>query len=236
MQVKIKTGTIFKDKGYKLKINYFKSIICLIFSALMLVISQPAEAKTYHMIAYTMDKISTTKQIPKLLTLKVPAQEIDGGNIQLEKEVLIRVKVIEINQAKRGKRDGYITTKLLAYTVPSPENETVDLTDRNIELTIKRYSEKDFKGLAKSAATVVVGQVAGIPFLSQGVAAVKGAVKPKEGKSRIKSAGISVYESTPLSYFNKGENLELAIGDKLTLSFKLPAPEDSPNYEYEIQE
>ncbi len=220
-----------------MKTNYYLKIcIYLIFSAFILAFSQPAEAKTYHMVAYTMDKISTTKQVPKLLTLKVPAQEIGGGSIQLEKEILIRVKVLEVNEAKRGKRDGYVTTKLLAYTVPSLDNETVDLSERNIEFKIKRYSEKDFKGLAKNAATAVVGQVAGIPFLSQGVAAVKGAVKPMEGKSRIKSAGISVYESTPFSYFNKGENLDLSIGDKLTLSFKIPEAEDAVNYEYEVQE
>lgn len=220
-----------------MKINNIKLLISIFFISFALLISHPAEAKTYKMIAYTMDKISTTEKMPKYLTLKVPAQIIAGGDIQIQNESLIRVKITEISPAKRGKRDGFIITKLIAYSVPTLDQAAVDVSDKNIELKIKRYTEKDFKGLAKSAATTVVSHVAGIPFLNQGVAAVKGAVKPKEGTSRIKSAGINVYESTPFSYFNKGEDLNLAIGEKLTLSFKTATEEnDQPNYEYTPQE
>ena len=55
-------------------------------------------------------------------------------------------------------------------------------------------------------------------------------------KSYDKSAGVNLYQSTPFSYVQKGEDLNVDIGEKLTLSFKTDEPEDEPNYEYTQQE
>lgn len=213
-----------------------KALIMLIFAFTIFFNTQTAEAKTYKMIAFSLDKITTTENTQQYLTLKVPAQVIAGADIQLENEALIRVKITEVHPAKRGKRDGYVITKLIAYSVPSQNNEAINVADRNIELKIKKYSQTDFKGLATSAATTVVSHVVGIPFLNQGVAAVKGAVNPNEGQSRLKSASMNVYESTPFSYIKKGEELNISVGEKLTLSFKTNEPEEEPNYEYTPQQ
>ena len=220
-----------------MKFNYIKLLVFAVLFVFAFLSCNCAEAKTYKMIAYSLDRISTTQKMPKYLTLKVPAQMLSGGDVQLQNESLIRVKILEVSPAKRGKRDGYVVTKLIAYSIPALENQAVDVSDKNIELKIKRYQEKDFKGLAQTAATTVVSHVAGIPFLNQGVAVVKGAVKPKEGTSRVKSAGVSLYESTPFAYFNKGKNLEVGIGEKLTLTVRT-VDEDgagAPNYEYTPQ-
>lgn len=215
-------------------LNKLKLVILPFLLIGMVFSDQPSEAKTYKMIAYSLDKISTTKDIQEYITLKVPAQTI-SGNIHLENESMLRVKITHIEPAKRGKRNGYIITKLIAYSIPSQDNKAIDVSDKEIELKIKKYSKTDFKGLATSAATSVVSHVVGIPFLNQGVAAVKGAVNPNEGQSRIKSAGVNLYESTPFSYVKRGEDLNVSIGDKLTLSFKTDEPEDEPNYEYTPQ-
>ena len=218
-------------------INKVKVVIFVLFLIAIFLTPQTVEAKTYKMLAVSLDKISTTENnLQKYITLKVPAQNIAGADIRLENESMLRVKITEIQPAKRGKRNGYIITKLVAYSIPSNDNKAIDVTDKNIELKIKKYSETDFKGLATTAATTVVSHVVGLPFLNQGVAALKGAVKPNEGQSRIKSAGVNLYQSTPFSYVQKGEDLNVDIGEKLTLSFKTDEPEDEPNYEYTQQE
>lgn len=215
-----------------------KKQIKLLFGLLLfcctLIYAQPSDAKTYKIVAYSLDKISTVEEVPEYLTLQVPSQTIAGTDLLLENDSLLRVKVTEINKAKRGKRNGFIVTKLVAYSIPSLNNKAIDVTDKEIELKIKKYSKTDFKGIAQSAATSVISHIVGIPFLNQGVAAVKGAAKPLEGQSRIKSAGISLYESTPFSYFKKGEDLNVKAGEKLTISFKSAEPEDNneTNYEY----
>ena len=65
-------------------------------------------------------------------------------------------------------------------------------------------------------------------------------VKNEEG-NRAKSAAVSVYESTPLSYASKGKELEFKKGQIFIMNFKLKdeeeeqAIEDKPNYTYEIE-
>ena len=99
---------------------------------------------------------------------------------------------------------------------------------------VKGYAPTDFKGLAQSAATTVAGQVLGVPFLTQGVAAVKGAVSPAEGESRLKSAGKSAYESSPLAYASKGEELDVKLGDKVTLAIRVNSDERDESVEENV--
>ena len=217
-----------------MRFNFIKTFLITLLLAFVFCFPQKAEARNYKIVAYCLDKISTTEKMPEYLTLQVPSQIIAHGKIKLENEALLRVKITQIHNAKRGKRDGYIETKLVAYSLTNKGNEAIDVTNNNLELKISRYLEADYKGFAQSTATSVVGHVVGIPFLNQGVAAVKGAVKPIEGKSRIKSAGINAYKSTPLTYIEKGKELNINPGDKITISFKSESEEENnPNYEYE---
>ena len=63
-------------------------------------------------------------------------------------------------------------------------------------------------------------------------------IKNERG-NRAKSAAISAYESTPLSYANKGKEIEIRKGQIFVMSFKAKdEPEENienkPNYSYEI--
>lgn len=203
-----------------------KSTCLIAFTLLTAICCQPSEAKTYKMIAESLTEISA-KETPKYITVQLPAQKITGSDFYTEKDVMLRAKVTRVEYAKRGKRDGYIEAKLLAYALPSENNRTVDISEKNFIVKVKRYTPTDFKGIAQSAATSVAGQVLSIPFFTQGVAAVKGAVKPIDGQSRLKSAGISAYESSPLTYLNKGKDLNVSLGDKLTIILKIDTPDET---------
>ncbi len=69
-----------------------------------------------------------------------------------------------------------------------------------------------------------------------GIALIEGAVKNEKG-NRAKSAVVSAYESTPLSYANKGKNIEVKKGQQFIMSFKeLKTQEnDEPNYTYTLE-
>lgn len=64
---------------------------------------------------------------------------------------------------------------------------------------------------------------------------MQGAVKNEQG-NRAKSAAVSVYENSPLSYINKGKELEIQEGQIFVMSFKQikddEEDKDKPNYEY----
>ena len=75
-------------------------------------------------------------------------------------------------------------------------------------------------------------------FVAPTVGLVEGAVKNEKG-NRAKSAAISAYENTPLSYANKGKEIEIKNGQIFIMNFKLKSEEDSevknlPNYSYEL--
>jgi len=213
-----------------MKKNNFKSIsrvlVATILFAGLFYSANAAEAKTYKLVGESLSTISTTKSMSELITIQVPAQKISGADICLENEAMLRAKVVKVQEARRGKMEGYIDTILVAYSVPSEGNKAVDVSEKKLPMRVKLYSETDFKGLAESAATTVASHLLDVPFLSQGVAAVKGAVSPIEGESRIKSVGVSVYESTPLAYLSKGRELEAVPGTKLTLIFKIDEPDE----------
>ena len=72
-------------------------------------------------------------------------------------------------------------------------------------------------------------------FVAPTVGLVEGAVKNEKG-NRAKSAVVSAYESTPLSYANKGKDLEFKKGQIFIMNFKLNNKEknNKPNYSYEL--
>ena len=91
----------------------------------------------------------------------------------------------------------------------------------------------DKKELAKSASLTVGSYF--VKGLSLGVNAVEGAIKNEEG-NRFKSSVVNVYENTPFSYVETGNELNILEGDIFWLKFKTPNDEEdsenAPNYEY----
>lgn len=87
------------------------------------------------------------------------------------------------------------------------------------------------KGQMATKAALTVGNhfVKGI---SMGYNAVKGAIQDEED-NRLKSAGVSVYENSPLSYIEEGNELNLVQGDKFYIKFGWNLDDDD---EDELQE
>ncbi len=178
-----------------------------------------AEAKTAKFVVQTLTPLSTVKRQQEYLTFKV-MQETVLDDISLEGGAYLRAKIVGVQNAQRGQRDAFLTARLIAYSVPSEDNKAVDVTDKNMDLKIKKYTPTDFAGMAMSAGTTVVSHVFKIPFLSQGIAVAKGVVDPIDGKNRLESVGVRLYESTPLTYASKGEELVVQEGEMLTVSYK----------------
>lgn len=94
---------------------------------------------------------------------------------------------------------------------------------------IGRYYQKiDKKEVAKNTS-LAVGSFF-LKGLSLGVNAVQGAIKNEEG-NRFKSSAKNVYDNSPLSYVEEGQELDIKPNDIFWLKFKTAA-DDEPNYEY----
>lgn len=102
----------------------------------------------------------------------------------------IELLILGYSKPKRGKLNGYYK---------------VEYISSNIQKGKMRVSTPmDMKEIAETAGITVAGLILQIPGFSQAIAVSKGLIAPNENQTRIESAGKNLYESTPLTYIEKG--------------------------------
>ena len=157
-----------------------------------------------------LNTISTARPTSHISIKLVDPLDIPNEQI-LKSGVILEGKLTNVVSPKRLKRSATFSFRPEKYTDPDGK---VHKLNTNIEAT---YTKPIDKGqLAKSAA-LGVGSFF-VKGLSTGVAAVEGAVKNEEG-NRIVSSAESVYENSPFSYVEKGEDLYITPGQNFFLKF-----------------
>ena len=197
---------------------------CSSLFLLLIMLSQPVLAKP---IAVEAMSNFTTENPPKEMSIKLLEDVAVDDNLMIKAETVVDGKVVDVTDPKRLKRNASFTFVPTSYK------------DKNGKIvTIKKYypakyTTKINKGqLAKSAA-LGVGSFF-VKGLSLGYSAVEGAIK-NEQDNRFKSSVTEVYQDSPLSYVEKGEELIIEKGQIFFLNFKTKddvPEEDKPNYEY----
>lgn len=175
----------------------------------------------------------STANPPKSISIKLtePLELTSGITLNAGDE--IQGELVDVKSPKRLKRDAGFSFKPKLYI--DNEGKT-----HNIENDITAsYTEPVDKGkLAKNTA-LGVGSFF-VKGLSLGYAAVEGAVKNDED-NRLKSSAVSVYESSPLSYVNKGEDIKIEKSQIFYLKFPEPETKNKSeinkeqNYTYTIE-
>lgn len=90
-------------------------------------------------------------------------------------------------------------------------------------LFAKYTTELDKVETTKTAALTVGNYF--VKGISCGYRTIEGAVKNPEG-NRFKSAGVALYNSTPLSYINKGKDISIDVGNEFLLNIEVVTPTD----------
>ena len=183
-----------------------KYIMLLLF---MLTVSIPVCAET--MAVQAMSNIST--QNPQdVIKVKV-IRDCKLGNIELKIGYILEGKMLTVKQPKRLKRDASFTFYPISYKdIDGCEN-------RFTKVYVGEYSSKFEINPAKVAKSAVLG--VGNHFvkgISAGYYAVEGAVRNEDG-NRLESAVHNVYENSPLSYVEKGEQLNIKQNTCFGLKF-----------------
>lgn len=184
-------------------------IILFLFTLFILMpINANAEILSHKIYAISHNDVNTEK-IAKgnILQFQAIEQYLISDTEYVEKDSILKLKINEYVQPKRGKRDGYLKVELISYTVPSQNDEVVVVNDKKLCGTLKLSTPKDIKEIAKGAGVTVVGHILKIPGFSQAIAVSKGLIKPNPEQNRLQSAGTNLYESTPLTLAEVGENL-----------------------------
>ncbi len=121
--------------------------------------------------------------------------ECENQNIY-EHHELVDITIKEYIKAKRGKRSGY-------YKIIYKNRNDIK------EGTMRASTPKDFENIAKQAGIAITGHILKVPGFSQVVAVSKGLLKPNENQNRLQSAGNNLYQSTPLTYIEKGTEFDV---------------------------
>ena len=177
----------------------------------------------------------STANPPKVWKVKVIEGFIADNGIQVNSNTVVEGKIIDVISPKRLKRPASFKFVPLSYY--SPQDGTTKYVKRDFVGKYSSRTEMTAGNLAKKGAVTAGNMLIG-SFVAPAVGLVEGAIKNERG-NRAKSAAISAYESTPLSYANKGKELEFKKGQVIIMNFKLNGESDDveknqPNYSYEI--
>ena len=125
-------------------------------------------------------------------------------------------KITDVKDPKRLKRNA--TFKFIPITYYDYVTEKKYNIKKSI---VGKYTSHDMTpaSIAKTGAVAAGNKLIGA-FIGPSVAIVEGAIK-NEQDNIAKSAAISVYESSPLSYVEKGKDLEIKKGDVFKINFNL---------------
>lgn len=162
----------------------------------------------------------STANPPKTWNLKIAETFTVQDKYIIKEGAILEGKITKVKGPTRGKRDGsfvYVPTALIM------DGQTY---------TIKRHFNGKYSSLngvsagsiAKKGAIMAGNQIINSTF-GPAVALVEGAVKNEEGNV-AKSAAVSAFNATPLSYVNKGKDLVINEGQVFTMSFKEDTPDE----------
>lgn len=124
-------------------------------------------------------------------------------NIELKVGDILEGKMLNVTEPQRLKRDASFTFYPLNYTDNAGKQKHIG------KIYVGSYTphfDIDAKKLAKNTVLIVGNHF--VKGVSAGYYAVEGAVK-NEDDNRLKSAAENVYENSPLSYVEKGEQLNI---------------------------
>ena len=164
--------------------------------------------------------------------IKIKDNFIMEDGTRVRANTIVEGKVVEVSGPKSLKRNA--TFKFVPVKYYDPKDDKVKNVKRDFEGKYSSMSEINAKTVAKKGAVTAGNMLIG-SFVAPAVGLVEGAVKNEKG-NRAKSAVVSAYESTPLSYASKGKNIEIKQGQVFIMSFKQKGEEvlDEPNYTYEM--
>ena len=155
------------------------------------------------------------------------------GNYELKAGDIIHCNVIKVTDPKRGKRSASFAVCPTSYT---SNDNTVTINENYYgKYASKIISKEELKNIDKvkvgEKAVLTVGNHF-VKGLTTGVTLAEGMIQNEEG-NRLKSGVKKVYKDSPLSYVEKGTELELESGSNFYLIFK---PSKSKNASDIIEE
>ena len=193
-----------------------------------------ANAASYKVHVIATEQFNTAQPAQKISVKVLEAAEL--GNYSLSPKDVLYCDVIKVTDPKRGKRSATFAVRPDHFV---KDSETVKISDNFYGKYASRVISKEE---LKNVDAVKVGKKAALTVgshfvkgLTTGVTLAEGMIENEEG-NRLESGVKKVYKESPLSYVEKGQELEIKTGDSFYLIFKPSKSKNASDISEEVLE
>lgn len=152
-------------------------------------------------------------QVPKEFSVSVVEEVLLDNGILLESNSIVQGIIINVENAKRAKRDANFLMMVTSYSIPS-SGKIVRLKPWQLVVKSQRYVPQNTFETIGNVSASAVGFF--IPGVSECYHFTTGAtIKHTPEQSRLKSGIVNVYENSIFSYISEGKELNLKPGQLL---------------------
>lgn len=158
------------------------------------------------------------KDLPNEIQLKVTEAQTVPSIINIPENSTITLEVIRAQRELRWHKGGLILCKLKSYTLQDC-SVPLDVQDKNIYLTIRKYEEIDKKEAWILGTELVLAQGASVfaPGVDIGYFFIKGAIQRKKHPHWFKAGVRNAYDNSIFWFPQKGKPIELTDGDQVKI-------------------
>lgn len=129
---------------------------------------------------------------------------------KIENGTTITGRVVKVKNATRGKRDAYFDFYPIEF---NNGNQKTKIETPKFIARVYNYEPIDKKGLVETAGKAAAGLI--VSGASQGISFLQGVTSSEDGENRVASGLKKVYKDSPLSYVEKGDELNIKKGDEI---------------------
>ena len=192
-----------------------KKILILFLMALFL-----APVANARLVRVAAGSDFSTANPPKTWQLVFTEDLVTKKGIYIKAGSRVEGRITNVKSPKRLKRDAsFVFEPFMFYDT---ENNVYPVKEK----FVGKYSfgaKLKAKEVTKQGVLTAGGMI--IPGLGYAVKTVEGVCKNEEG-SRVKSGAVALVDSTPISLYKEGKEIEFKKGEVFKFSFKLEGDED----------
>lgn len=200
--------------------KYLKRKLVLLL-LILCIINLPVLAKSkIKLIGNVKDGFSAKYiNLPDSISFKVAEAQTIPNFISIPEDSLITLKVIRVQRERRWHKSGFILCKLLSYT-PEEQEVAIDVSDKNIYLTVRKYEAVDKKEATLVATELIIMQGASFfaPCSDLGYYFIKGAILRERDPNWFKAGVYTAYENSVCWFYLKGKPIELTYGEQVDIN------------------
>ena len=187
-------------------------ILFLVFNFTFMPVMAKDNLKMYGNIHHEF----STLDIPEVVYIKTKADNILPDGTIIPEGSKVGFDIMQVQKERRWHKSGYILCKLKDYTLQGEET-SVDLSDKNIYLAIRKYEPIDGKEAAILTTEIILTQAAGIVgscfifFAPVDIAYffTKGAIRREKHHNWFKAGVYDAYDNSIFWFWLKGKPIEL---------------------------